>query len=246
MRELSAGEANEFKNVYGLEVITVPLRRPLARPDLADGIYRTSEEKYAAIVAEIESAHQRLQPVLVGVASIEKSELLANRLKKRGFMLAVVRDTDAPYALRIACIGAMIEIAPHVGTDDGSDYDGAWLQRVTGIARRTCDDLFSSYRSLGSGLATVLIGTEDEDRKGVRKLGAMTPARQQKAVAAVKEFHTKRLTATDRSRSPRGDFTTIAHPSTVYGFDAPRARAERNEHAQIRTAAVTRFGGSRD
>jgi preprotein translocase subunit SecA len=72
-------------DIYKLEVIEVPTNVPVARLDEDDEVYRTAEEKYAAILGEIERANGRMQPVLVGTASIEKSELLAEYLKKHGY-----------------------------------------------------------------------------------------------------------------------------------------------------------------
>jgi preprotein translocase subunit SecA len=78
-------EADEFMDIYNLDVIEVPTNIPVARQDEDDEVYRTAAEKYKAVIAEIERAHERLQPVLVGTASIEKSELLADLLKQSGF-----------------------------------------------------------------------------------------------------------------------------------------------------------------
>ncbi|KQZ14654.1 MULTISPECIES: preprotein translocase subunit SecA [unclassified Mesorhizobium] len=77
-------EAEEFGNIYGLEVTEVPTNLPVQRLDEDDEVYRTVEEKYKAIVAEIKAAHAKGQPTLVGTTSIEKSELLAERLRKEG------------------------------------------------------------------------------------------------------------------------------------------------------------------
>ena len=77
-------EAEEFGNIYGLEVIEVPTNLPIARKDEDDVVYRTVGEKYAAIVEDIKDCQSRGQPVLVGTTSIEKSEVLAEILKKEG------------------------------------------------------------------------------------------------------------------------------------------------------------------
>ncbi len=77
-------EAEEFGNIYGLEVTEVPTNLPVQRIDEDDEVYRTVEEKYRAIVNEIKAAHAKGQPTLVGTTSIEKSELLAERLRKEG------------------------------------------------------------------------------------------------------------------------------------------------------------------
>ncbi|MEH2524787.1 MULTISPECIES: preprotein translocase subunit SecA [unclassified Bradyrhizobium] len=78
-------EADELFDIYKLEVVEIPTNVPVARLDEDDEVYRTQNEKYAAILAEIERANKRLQPVLVGTASIEKSEVLADYLKKHGY-----------------------------------------------------------------------------------------------------------------------------------------------------------------
>lgn len=81
-------EAGEFDDIYHLTVIEIPTNKPPKRIDENDIIYRTAEEKYDAIIEEIKSAHERKQPVLVGTTSIEKSEILADILRKK---------TDIPF-----------------------------------------------------------------------------------------------------------------------------------------------------
>jgi len=76
-------EAGEFAEIYSLEVVEIPTNVPVSRKDNDDEVYRTVEEKYDAIVDEIQESFERNQPVLVGTVSIEKSELLAESLKKR-------------------------------------------------------------------------------------------------------------------------------------------------------------------
>ncbi len=78
-------EADELFDIYKLEVVEIPTNLSIARLDEDDEVYRTQNEKYAAILAEIERANARLQPVLVGTASIEKSEVIAEYLKKHGY-----------------------------------------------------------------------------------------------------------------------------------------------------------------
>src|SRR3984885_15268363 len=78
-------EADELFDIYKLEVVEIPTNVPVARLDEDDEVYRTQDEKHAAIMAEVQRANARLQPVLVGTASIEKSEILAEYLKKHGY-----------------------------------------------------------------------------------------------------------------------------------------------------------------
>ncbi len=85
MTGTAATEAEEFANIYRLDVIEIPTNLPVRRLDEDDEVYRTVEEKYRAIVREIREAHAKGQPTLVGTTSIEKSEQLAERLRKEGF-----------------------------------------------------------------------------------------------------------------------------------------------------------------
>jgi preprotein translocase subunit SecA len=85
MTGTAATEADEFFDIYKLDVVEIPTNLPVARLDEDDEVYRTAEEKHHAILAEIERANARMQPVLVGTASIEKSEVLADYLKKNGY-----------------------------------------------------------------------------------------------------------------------------------------------------------------
>src|SRR5690606_8243067 len=77
-------EADEFMDIYGLEVLEVPTNKKLARIDDHDEVYRSQLEKYRAIIALIEDCKKRGQPVLVGTTSIEKSEQLADMLREAG------------------------------------------------------------------------------------------------------------------------------------------------------------------
>ena len=75
-------EAEEFNQIYGLETIIVPPHRPTIRKDNMDKIYRTSQERYDAVISDIKDCNKRDQPVLVGTTSIENSELISKQLSK--------------------------------------------------------------------------------------------------------------------------------------------------------------------
>ncbi|MGA9201213.1 MAG: preprotein translocase subunit SecA [Pseudolabrys sp.] len=92
-------EAEEFMDIYGLEVLEVPTNMPLVRLDDDDEVYRTAAEKYRAIITLIEDCKQRGQPVLVGTTSIEKSEQLAEMLRKAGWEQHDFSDPNAFAAL---------------------------------------------------------------------------------------------------------------------------------------------------
>ncbi|RWO81009.1 preprotein translocase subunit SecA [Mesorhizobium sp.] len=108
-------EAEEFANIYNLDVTEIPTNLPVIRIDEDDEVYRTVEEKYKAIVREIKEAREKGQPTLVGTTSIEKSELLAARLRQEGFTdfevlnarhhereAAIVAQAGKPGAITIA------------------------------------------------------------------------------------------------------------------------------------------------
>jgi preprotein translocase subunit SecA len=99
-------EADEFADIYGLEVLEVPTNRPLARLDEDDEVYRTNAEKYASIITLLEECKVKGQPVLVGTTSIEKSEQLAEMLRQKGWEQHDFSDPNAFAALYTGDEGA--------------------------------------------------------------------------------------------------------------------------------------------
>ncbi|MDU1346915.1 MAG: preprotein translocase subunit SecA, partial [Eikenella corrodens] len=77
-------EAYEFQSIYGLETVIIPTNRPMIRKDFNDQVFRTAEEKFEAVVADIKERHAKGQPILVGTTSIENSELVSNMLSRAG------------------------------------------------------------------------------------------------------------------------------------------------------------------
>ncbi len=77
-------EEGEFRDIYNMDVVVIPTNKPVARDDLKDAVYATEHGKYKSIVDAVAEAHEKGQPVLVGTISIEKSELIADMLRKRG------------------------------------------------------------------------------------------------------------------------------------------------------------------
>ena len=77
-------EEQEFRDIYGMDVIEIPTNRPVQRIDLQDAVYKTKREKLNAICNEVEEAHKRQQPVLVGTITIESSEEISQMLRRRG------------------------------------------------------------------------------------------------------------------------------------------------------------------
>ena len=83
-------EASEFDKIYKLGVVPIPTNMPMARTDQPDLVYRTEEAKYDAVVQDIAERHEKGQPILVGTVSVEKSEHLSGKLKKRGIPHSVL------------------------------------------------------------------------------------------------------------------------------------------------------------
>ena len=82
MTGTASTEAEEFNQIYGIDVIEIPSNKPLAREDRIDRIYKTEAGKFNALIAEVKSLNKKGQPVLIGTVSIEKNEVLSDLLKK--------------------------------------------------------------------------------------------------------------------------------------------------------------------
>jgi len=97
-------EEEEFRQIYGMDVIVIPTNKPVARIDHSDVVYKTEKAKFNAVVNEIEESYEKGQPVLVGTITIETSEMLSQLLRKRGVKHEVL---NAKYHEREAEIVAM-------------------------------------------------------------------------------------------------------------------------------------------
>ncbi|MCI6431922.1 MAG: preprotein translocase subunit SecA [Oliverpabstia sp.] len=116
-------EEQEFREIYGMDVIEIPTNRPVQRTDLDDAVYMTKKEKFRAVVNEIKEAHAKNQPVLVGTITIETSELLSNMLKREGIQHNVLNakfhELEAEIVAQAGVAGA-VTIATNMagrGTD---------------------------------------------------------------------------------------------------------------------------------
>lgn len=97
-------EEDEFRNIYGMDVVEIPTNKPVARKDLQDVVYRTEAGKFRAVVRDIAEAHAKGQPVLVGTVTIDKSEELSKLLKREGIQHQVL---NAKYHAKEAEIVAL-------------------------------------------------------------------------------------------------------------------------------------------
>ena len=134
-------EAGEFAEIYKLAVTEIPTNMPMIRDDGDDEVYRTGTEKYAAVIEQIEEAHGRGQPLLVGTVSIEKSEHLSGLLKKRkiahNVLNARYHEQEAVIIAQAGRVGG-VTIATNMagrGTDIqlGGNFEMRVLQEAEGI-----------------------------------------------------------------------------------------------------------------
>ncbi len=116
-------EEKEFREIYGMDVITIPTNRPVARIDLQDAVFKTKKEKFNAILQEIERIHAAGQPILVGTITIETSEMLSEMLRRHGIehkvLNAKFHELEAEIIADAGCHGA-VTIATNMagrGTD---------------------------------------------------------------------------------------------------------------------------------
>ncbi|OPJ63457.1 preprotein translocase subunit SecA [Clostridium oryzae] len=142
-------EENEFREIYGLDVVVIPTHMPVARIDYPDVIYKTETGKFNAIVEEIVDTNKTEQPILVGTVSIEKSELLSSLLKKKGVPHQVL---NAKYHEQEA------EIISHAG-------EKGMVTIATNMAGRGTDI------KLGEGVTEIgglkIIGTERHESRRI-------------------------------------------------------------------------------
>ena len=139
-------EATEFKKIYKLDVVVIPTHRNMIRIDHPDVVYRTENEKFDAVVQEIEERHKKGQPSLVGTTSVAKSERLSRMLKKKGIkhnvLNAVNHEAEATIIAQAGRLGA-VTIATNMagrGTDillggnpdflARSDMENEWISRA--------------------------------------------------------------------------------------------------------------------
>ncbi|MGQ0520736.1 MAG: preprotein translocase subunit SecA [Actinomycetota bacterium] len=171
-------EASEFANTYNLPVVPIPTHRPMVRQDLGDLIYKTEEVKFASVVDDVVERNDKGQPILIGTASVEKSEVLSRLLDKRGVVHSVLNAKQhTREALIVAQAGRLgaVTVATNMagrGVDIllGGNPEGLCRQEV--VARGLDPDT-EEGREL---YAKLLPGFEEETRAEgdeIRTLGGL-------------------------------------------------------------------------
>ena len=161
-------EEDEFREIYKLDVISIPTNRPVIRIDQPDVIYRTEKAKYAAIIDQIIACHEKGQPVLVGTVSIDKSEKLSDMLKRRGIKHKVLNAKyhakEAEIVAQAGKLGA-VTIATNMagrGTDIMLGGNAEFLAKAEMRKREIPEDIITE--------AVGYADTEDEEILAAREV----------------------------------------------------------------------------
>ncbi|SCC01011.1 preprotein translocase subunit SecA [Gilliamella intestini] len=138
-------EAFEFNQIYGLDTIVIPTNRPMQRKDQSDLVYMTEKEKINAIVADVQECVKRGQPVLVGTASIEKSELVSQAFKKAGIkhnvLNAKFHAQEAEIIANAGSKGAVTIATNMAGRGTDIMLGGNWQSEIAKIENPTPEDI---------------------------------------------------------------------------------------------------------
>lgn len=138
-------EAFEFNQIYGLDTIVIPTNRPMQRKDQSDLVYMTEKEKINAIVADVQECVKRGQPVLVGTASIEKSELVSQAFKKAGIkhnvLNAKFHAQEAEIIANAGSKGAVTIATNMAGRGTDIMLGGNWQNDIAKIENPTQEDI---------------------------------------------------------------------------------------------------------
>jgi len=189
MTGTAATEEDEFRKIYGLDVVVIPTHRPMIRHDYPDAIYRTEQGKFAAVVEEIAECYQRGQPVLVGTISIEKSEYLSKLLNKMRIphqvLNAKFHEQEAKIVAQAGRIG-MVTIATNMagrGTDIILGGNPEFMAREELLARGVAPEIVAEASEYGRPSTEEVASVREEYRKLVAKHKKETDAEHEKVVA---------------------------------------------------------------
>ncbi len=160
-------EEEEFRSIYGMDVVEIPTNRPMIRNDYNDVVYRTEEGKFRAVVREIVECHEKGQPVLVGTVSVEKSEYLSRLLKRTGtphvVLNAKYHAQEADIVAQAGKLGA-VTIATNMagrGTDILLGGNPEFIARQEMKRRGLEDDVIESAISIASTEEPVVLAARE-------------------------------------------------------------------------------------
>ena len=207
MTGTAATEEDEFRKIYGLDVVVVPTHKPMIRGDFPDAIYRTEQGKFAAVVEEIEDCYERGQPVLVGTITIEKSEILSKLLKKRKIphqvLNAKYHEQEAKIVSQAGRLG-MVTIATNMagrGTDIILGGNPEHLAKEELLRRGVAPEVVVEASEYGRPSSEDVVSAREEYRKLVDRFKKETDAEHEKVV----ELGGLHIIGTERHESRRID-----------------------------------------
>ena len=193
MTGTASTEADEFSEIYGLQIVSIPTNKPRARKDLPDSVYKTINGKYNAVIEQVAECHAKGQPVLVGTVSVEKSEILAKMLQRhtRDFNVlnAKNHEREAEIVAQAGKKGA-ITIATNMagrGTDimlgGNAEYLAMQRMRADGMSEETIYNATSYFntddpeilqaRKTYQDLYDKYKGEISQEKEEVKKLGGL-------------------------------------------------------------------------
>lgn len=201
-------EESEFRDIYNMDVVVIPTNKPVVRNDLQDAVYAMEKGKYKSIVDRVEEAHKKGQPVLVGTISIEKSELIADALKKRGIkdfnvLNAKQHEKEAQIIAEAGRLGA-ITIATNMagrGTDIILGGNPEFEAKKEMAANGYDEDAIAFATSFVQSDDEELLKAREEYRKLLEKYKEERKAEQEKVV----ELGGLYIIGTERHESRRID-----------------------------------------
>ncbi len=186
-------EEDEFKHIYGMDVVVIPTNKPVVREDLPDAVYKSLEGKFKSVIREIEESHKKGQPILVGTISIETSELLSKLLKRKGIQHEVLNakhhEREAEIVAQAGRFGA-VTIATNMagrGTDivlggnaefmvkrelKKKGYGDDVIAKVTAIIEYD-DEEVREAKKLYNEIYTDIKRTTDEEAARVKEAGGL-------------------------------------------------------------------------
>lgn len=189
MTGTAATEEEEFRKIYGLDVVVVPTHKPMIRHDFPDAIYRSEQGKFTASVEEIVECYEGGQPVLVGTISIEKSEILSGLLKKRGIphqvLNAKYHEQEAKIVSQAGRLG-MVTIATNMagrGTDIILGGNPEHLAKEELLRSGVAPEVVAEASEYGKPSSEDVASVREQYRKLVARFKKETDAEHEKVVA---------------------------------------------------------------
>lgn len=200
-------EEEEFREIYGLDVVEIPTNRPMIRKDRPDSVYKNKKGKYDAIVRQIKECHEKGQPVLVGTITIDKSEELSAKLKRNGIphnvLNAKYHEREAEIVAQAGRLGA-VTISTNMagrGTDIMLGGNPEYMAKADMRKMEIAEDLIA----MATGTAEI----DDENVKEARKIYAELYEKHKKEIAPeaekVREAGGLFILGTERHESRRID-----------------------------------------